>query len=229
MMRLRKCVTVNGSMTAVGRLVSIVAIVLGPGLSALASPAPGPVPAEPTSEPGARPPSDGGDERARMLHHRVNAGVGPLLYLPPLGPTIIGWALEASYGVRHAGHAVEADAGVRGVFGEDVAGAVALDFFAAIALAPEIGSAWAPRIGLELGISTAGRTLLGEDDAPPDSFIRALSDASPAYVGTALSPARFHWRQWHVDAMAIFMGSSIPDLGRSVRLHVSFLRLGASF
>lgn len=216
-------------MTAAGRLASIIAIVLGPSLPALASPTAGPVAAEPSSEPGARPPDDGSDEHARVFHHRVNAGVGPLLYLPPLGPTIIGWAVEASYGVRHAGHAVEADAGIRAILGEDVAGAVALDFFAAIALAPEIGSAWEPRIGVELGISTAGRSLLGEDDAPPDSFVRALSDASPAYVGTALSPARFHWRQWHVDAMAIFMGSPIPDLGRTVRLQVSFLRLGASF
>jgi hypothetical protein len=214
-------------MTSARRLSSLVVIMLGPSLSALASPVSGPVPAEPSLEPEARPQEHGNDERERVLHHRVNAGVGPLLYLPPLGPTISGWALEASYGVRRSDLAVEAEAGIRGIFGESVAGTIALDFFAGIALAPEMGSTWAPRIGVEIGASTAARSIL--DEVPPESYARTLAAASPGYVGTALSPARFRWRQWHVDAMAIFMGTSLPELGRAARLQVNFLRLGASF
>jgi hypothetical protein len=216
-------------MTPAGCLSSIAALVFGLCSTALASPAAGTVPAEPPFEPGGQPLPDGVGERQHMLEHRVNVGIGPLLYLPPIGPTIFGWALEASYGVRHSGYSIEADVGLRGIAGESVAGAVALDFYGAIALAPELGRVWAPRIGLELGISTAARSILDREWAAPGSFVRAFSATPPGYLGTALSPARFRWRQWHIDAMALFIGSSVPGLGRTARVQVSFLRLGASF
>jgi hypothetical protein len=216
-------------MTPIRCLPSIAALLSGLCSTALASPALGTAPADPPIEPGAQPLPDGGDERPRMLHHRVNAGIGPLLYLPTFGPALFGWALEASYGARHDGYAVEADVGARGIFGEEVAGTVAFDLYGAIAFAPELGSVWEPRIGLELGISTAARSILDEDRAAPGSFARAFLATAPGYVGTSLSPARVRWRQWHLDAMAIFIGSSLPGIGRTARLQVSFVRLGASF
>ncbi len=216
-------------MTPTGCLFSIAALLFGLCSTALASPALGTAPADSPFEPGAQPLPDAGDKRPRMLNHRVNAGIGPLLYLPPLGPIIFGWALEASYGARHNGYGVEADVGARGIFGENVAGTVAFDVYGAIALAPALSSFWEPRIGLELGISTAARSILDEDSAAPGSYIRAFSATAPGYFGTGLSPAHFRWRQWHLDAMAIFIGSSLPGIGRTARLQVNFLRLGASF
>jgi hypothetical protein len=212
-------------MTPAGCLSSIAALLFGLCSTALASPAAGTTPAEPPFEPGAQPLSDGGDERQHMLQHRVNVGIGPLLYVAPLGPSIFGWALEASYGARHTGYGVEADVGLRGILGDSVA----MDFYGVIAFAPEISRVWEPRIGLELGISTAVRASRDRESPAPGSFGRAFLDSTPVYVGTALSPARFRWRQWHIDAMAMFIGSSLPGLGRTARIQVSFLRLGASF
>lgn len=212
-------------MTPAGCLSSIAALMFGLCSTALASPAAGTAPAEPSVEPGAQPLPDGGDGGQPMLQHRVNVGIGPLLYLSALGPSIFGWALEASYGARHPGYGVEADVGLRAILGDSVA----VDFYGAIAFAPEISRFWEPRIGLELGISTAPRASIDENSSAPGSFDRAFSSSSPGYVGTGLSPARFRWRQWHIDAMAMFIGSSLPGLGRTARIQVSFLRLGASF
>jgi hypothetical protein len=216
-------------MTPTACLLASVALSFGPCATALAAPPLGTTPADPPVQPGARPLPDGEDERPHLLQHRVNIGMGVLLYLPPRGPTIFGWALEASYSARHDGYGVEADAGVRGVFGENVAGAGALDLYGAIALAPELGSVWAPRIGLELGISTAARSPLDADEAAPGGSLRAFSATAPGYVGTALSPARFRWRGWHLDALSLFIGSSLPGIGRTVRFQMSFLRLSAAF
>jgi hypothetical protein len=197
------------------------------GSTVLASP--------PTSSPSAVPPgstmrptSNGHDPDAPILH-RVNVAVGPLVYIPPTGPVELGWAVEASYGARHRNREVEAEVGFRSIAGERVSGTVAFDVFAGIALAPTLGRVWEPRIGLELGISSAANAPIDRERAAPESFYRAFSDASAGYVGTVLAPARFRWQRWRLEALGIFMGSAIPGFGRTARLQVNFLRLGAAF
>jgi hypothetical protein len=209
---------------------SFVAVIMNLlGATALASPPASEVSPALPPDSTTRAPFDGHDRDVAMLHHRVNVGIGPLLYIPPTGPVELGWAVEASYGVRHGRHDIEAEVGVRGIAGDRVSGAVAFDVFASIALAPTLGSLWEPRIGLELGISSAANAPIDRDRAAPESFYRAFSDASPGYVGTAFAPARFRWQRWRLEAMEIFMGSSIPGIGRTARLQVNFFRLGVSF
>jgi hypothetical protein len=199
------------------------------GATALASPPTSDMSAVPPPDSTTRAPSAGRDRDVATIHHRVNVGIGPLLYIPPTGPVELGWAVEASYGARHGGHGMEAEVGFRSIAGDRVSGAVAFDVFVGIALAPTIGSVWEPRIGLEFGLSSAANAPIDRDRAAPESFYRAFSDSSPGYVGTAFAPARLRWGRWRLEAMEIFMGSTIPGIGRTARLQLNFLRLGASF
>lgn len=163
-----------------------------------------------------------------MLQHRVNVGLGPLLYIAPTGPVELGWAVEASYGARYGDHGMEAEVGFRSIIGDRVSGAVDFDIFTGIALAPTIGRLWEPRIGLELGFSSAANAPIDPDRAAPESFYRQFSDTSSGYIGTVFAPARFRWQRWRLEAMEIFMGSALPEIGRTARLQVNFVRLGVS-
>lgn len=174
--------------------------------------------------------STSGDEHDEpVLHHRVNVGLGPLLYVAPTGPIALGWAVEASYGGRHNERGMEAEVGFRAIVGERVSGPVDFDLFASVALAPTIGSVWEPRIAVEFGISTAANAPIAPDIAAPESFYRLFSDTAPGYVGTAFAPARFRWRRWRLETMEIFMGSAVPRIGQAARLQINFIRLGVHF
>jgi hypothetical protein len=224
---MQRCARITGIMHPAGWLSFIAMTTCLMGSTVLASPPVSSASAVPSGSSTAS--TSSGHEADAPIRHRVNVGIGPLLYIPPTGPVELGWAVEASYGVRHRRHDVEADVGFRSIVGDRVSGTVAFDAFAGIALAPTLGRIWEPRIGLELGISSAANAPIDRDRAAPESFYRAFSDASSGYVGTVLAPARFRWQRWRLEALGIFMGSAIPGFGRTARLQVNFLRLGAAF
>jgi hypothetical protein len=164
--------------------------------------------------------------------HQAQVGAGPLLQLYVLGPerersSTTGWAIEASYGLRHLRTGIEAGGGARAVFGPNVASAAAFEGFVFGALGPEFG-AWRPRVGIELGWSGAADPAVDEDSTAPGSVLREFAGASPIYVGTALVPARFAIRGWLIESAAVAIGTPLSGWGRSARVQITFVRVGVS-
>lgn len=119
---------------------------------------------------------------------------------------------------------VEVTLGARVLSGAALPAGVAVEGFAAAALAPEFGP-WRPALGLELGVSGATRFVLPQAFVAPGSDAHRRGHPSPLYVTMVSTPLRFRFGRVGVSVLGLGFGTDALRPGRLLRVQVTYLQL----
>lgn len=119
---------------------------------------------------------------------------------------------------------LEIAAGMRALWGGGVPGRASAEGFVSASLAADFGT-WHPRSGLEIGYS-------GLVSGPPQSYgWPAGADwanrpaPSPVYVVIVAAPLRARFGPLDVTVFQLDVGTTVPDMGRAVRVAIQWARL----